>query len=170
MVGSQSETSVVDAAGLNTFSFDALLRLLVSSTGVRMCLLHTPPLVSFTLTGLAVLLMRDLALARDEIDGLLADLLTSDAPPTGTTRLSDWLRDNADGLGRRYVSELGRNQEQEGGGKARGMGISFWARDPEPDPQIGSSRFCAVWWAHPDSNQGPTGYEPAAPPAIAAPL
>ena len=54
-------------------------------------------------------MMRDLALARDEIDGLMAGLLTSDAAPTGTTTLTDWLKDNADGLGRQYVSELGRN-------------------------------------------------------------
>ena len=45
----------------------------------------------------------------DEVLGLMAGLLTSEAVPTGTTRLSDWLRDNADGLGRRYVSELRRN-------------------------------------------------------------
>ena len=36
-------------------------------------------------------------------------LLTSDELPTGTTRLTDWLADNGDGLGRRYVSELRRN-------------------------------------------------------------
>ena len=36
-------------------------------------------------------------------------LLTSGEPPTGTTRLSDWLAENGDGLGRRYVSELRRN-------------------------------------------------------------
>ena len=53
--------------------------------------------------------MRDMALTRDEVDGLMAGLLTSEAAPTGTTRLSDWLAENGDGLGRRYVSELRRN-------------------------------------------------------------
>ena len=53
--------------------------------------------------------MRDVALTRDEVDGLMAGLLTSDAPPTGTTRLTDWLERNAHGLGRRYISELRRN-------------------------------------------------------------
>ncbi len=106
---SQRGSSVADAAGPDVLSFDDLLRLLASSMGVRSRLVHTPPLVGFALTGLVGVLMRDLALARDEIDGLMAGLLTSDAPPTGTTRLSDWLKDNGDGLGRRYVSELGRN-------------------------------------------------------------
>ena len=107
--GAQNENSVADAAGPDTFSFEALLRLLASSMGVRRRFLHTPPRVGLALTGLVGLLMRDMALTRDEVDGLMAGLLTSEAPPTGTTRLADWLEANADGLGRRYVSELRRN-------------------------------------------------------------
>ena len=107
--GSQSESSVADAAGPDTISFEALLRLLASSMGVRARLAHTPPSVGLALTGVVGLLMRDMALTRDEVVGLMAGLLTSDEPPTGTTRLSDWLEENADGMGRRYVSELRRN-------------------------------------------------------------
>ena len=107
--GSQSESSVADAAGPDTFSFKALLRLLASSMGVRRWFLHTPPRVGLALTGLVGLLMRDMALTRDEVVGLMAGLLTSSEPPTGTTRLVDWLAENGDGLGRRYVSELRRN-------------------------------------------------------------
>ena len=107
--GSQSENSVVDSAGPDTFSFEELLRLLASAVGIRRWLVHTPPSVGLTLTRLVGLLMRDVALTRDEVDGLMAGLLTSTALPTGTTRLGDWLADNADGLGRRYVSEIRRN-------------------------------------------------------------
>ena len=107
--GSQSESSIADAAGPDTFSFEVLLRLLASSMGVRRWFLHTPPRVGLALTGLVGLLMRDMALTRDEVVGLMDGLLTSDEPPTGTTRLTDWLADNGDGLGRRYVSELRRN-------------------------------------------------------------
>ena len=71
--GSQSESSVADAAGPDTFSFEALLRLLPSSMGVRRWFLHTPPRVGLALTGLVGLLMRDMALTRDEVDGLMAD-------------------------------------------------------------------------------------------------
>ena len=35
--------------------------------------------------------MRDVALTRDEVVGLMAGLLTSEAAPTNTTRLPDWL-------------------------------------------------------------------------------
>ena len=107
--GSQSEISVADAAGPDTFSFEGLLRLLASSMGVRRWFLHTPPRVGLALTGLVGLLMRDMALTHDEVVGLMDGLLTSDEPPTGTTRLTDWLAENGDGLGGRYVSELRRN-------------------------------------------------------------
>ena len=107
--GAQSESSVADAAGPDTISFEALLRLLAYSMGVRVRLVHTPPSVGLALTRLVGLLMRDMALTRDEVVGLMDGLLTSETAPTGTTRLSDWLAENGDGLGRRYVSELRRN-------------------------------------------------------------
>ena len=81
---------------------------MASATGVRRWFLHAPPRVGLALTGLVDLLMRDMALTRDEVDGLMTGL-TSEAAPTGTTRLSDWLAENGDSLGRRYVSELRRN-------------------------------------------------------------
>ena len=107
--GSQRRDSVSDAAGPDTLSFEALLRLLTAALGVRSRLVHTPPPVGLALTGLVGLLMRDVILTRDEIAGLMAGLLTSETPPTGSTSLSSWLDQNADGLGRRYVSELRRN-------------------------------------------------------------
>ena len=111
--GSQDENLIADAAGPDTFSFEALLRLLASSMGVRRWFLHSPPRAGLALTGLVGLLMRDIVLTRDEVDGLMAGLLTSREPPTGTTRLADWLAENAGDLGRQYVSELRRNWRPE---------------------------------------------------------
>ena len=88
--GSQRENSVAVAARLDTFSFAALVRLLASAIAVRVRAVHTPP-------------PKALALIR------MVSLLTSGESPAGTTRLSDWLAEQADGLGRRYVSELQRN-------------------------------------------------------------
>lgn len=107
--GSQTDNSIADAAGPETFSFEELLRLVAAAMGVRSRLVHLPPRVGHALTRLVGLPMRDLALTRDEVDGLMAGLLTSRTEPTGKTRLNDWLAENEDGLGRRYVSELRRN-------------------------------------------------------------
>ena len=107
--GSRNENSVADAAGPEMFTFEELLRLLASAMGARVRLVHTPPAVGFALNRLVGLLLRDMVLTRDEVDGLIDGLLTSRESPTGTTRLSDWLAENGHGLGRRYMSELRRN-------------------------------------------------------------
>ena len=106
---SQSGNSVADSAGPDTMSFKDLLGLLASAMGVRCRLVHTPPTVGLALTRMVGLMKRDVVLTRDEVDGLMAGLLTSGAPPTGTTALSSWLKDNADDLGRSYASELNRH-------------------------------------------------------------
>ena len=106
---SQAGNSVSDAAGPETLSFEALLRLIASSMGVRSRFVHTPPSLGLNLTRLVGLMVRDVVLTRDEVDGLMAGLLTSDAAPTGTTALSSWLEDYAHHLGLRYASELRRH-------------------------------------------------------------
>ena len=106
---SLSENTVADAAGPETFTFEELLRLLASGVNARARLVHTPPSLGFALTRLVGLLLRDVVLTRDEVDGLMAGLLTSDAAPAGITRLGEWLAGNAAALGRRYVSEFRRN-------------------------------------------------------------
>ena len=54
-----------------------------------------------------------MVLTRDEVDGLMAGLLTSDGRLTGNIRLGDWLNDNRAVLRIRYVSELRRNDRQK---------------------------------------------------------
>ena len=107
--GSQGESSIADAAGPETFSYEALLRLVAFAVRGSVRLLPMPPSVGLTLTRLVGLMVRDVVLTRDEVDELMAGLFTSGAAPTGTTRLSDWLQHNQESLGRTYVSELRRN-------------------------------------------------------------
>ncbi|MBU6390877.1 MAG: epimerase, partial [Planctomycetes bacterium] len=54
-------------------------------------------------------MVNDVVLTRDEIDGLLSNLLISQSPPTGRTSLSDYLDKHVDIVGKRYVSELERH-------------------------------------------------------------
>ena len=114
--GSRDDSFVADAAGPETLPFQELLCLLAVAVGARVRLVHTPPPVGFALTRLVGLLLRDVVLTMDEVDGLMAGLLISRAAPTGATKLGDWLAENLDILGRSYVSELNRNFRQGPGG------------------------------------------------------
>ena len=110
--GSLSENTVADAAGPDTFTFEELLRLLAKAVNTHVRLVHMLPAAGFAATRLIGLLLRDVVLTCDEVDGLMAGLLTSHAAPAGTTRLAGWLEDKPDILGRQYVSELRRNHRR----------------------------------------------------------
>jgi NADH dehydrogenase len=98
----------VDAAGPERLSFDALVRLVRDAVGSRARVVRGSPALALALTRVAGIALRDVVLTRDEVDGLMQSLLVSDTV-TGADRFSGWVRENGDALGRRYVSELGRN-------------------------------------------------------------
>ncbi|HEU0304295.1 MAG TPA: NAD(P)H-binding protein [Gaiellaceae bacterium] len=100
---------VLDAAGPDTWSFDALVRLIARAVGSRSWITHAPPAVALAVARLAGLALRDVVLTRDELGALMAGLLVSREPPRGRDRFETWLAANASLLGRRYTSELARN-------------------------------------------------------------
>ena len=59
MYAGSHKDSLVAAAGLETFTLEELLRLLASSVGARVRLVHKPPTLDFPLTRLVGLLLRD---------------------------------------------------------------------------------------------------------------
>ena len=99
----------LDAVGPEQFTFNELVRLIAGAVGSRARLLHLPPGMTLAAAKLAGLLVRDVTLTRDELDGLMAGHLVSANPPTGAAKFSDWLRENGAALGRRYASELARH-------------------------------------------------------------
>lgn len=103
------DSAVLDAVGPETFTFKDLVRQIRRTTGGRAVVVSLPPplvLASAQMMGLAV---RDVVLTREEIDGLMSGHLVSQGPPTAHTRLTDWIRDHREILGRHYASELARH-------------------------------------------------------------
>ncbi len=103
------DSAVLDAVGPETFTFKDLVRQIRRTTGGRAVVVSLPPplvLASAQMMGLAV---RDVVLTREEIDGLMSGHLVSQSPPTAQTRLTDWMRDHRETLGRHYASELARH-------------------------------------------------------------
>ena len=107
--GRRSDDLVMDAVGPEIFTYDELVRTVAASVGRRARLVHLPPaMLGLAAWGLGVL-VRDVVLTREEIRGLMDGLLVSSQPPTGATRLSDWLRENASSVGTIYANELARH-------------------------------------------------------------
>lgn len=104
---SQTDDNVItDAVGPEQFSFNALLDEIKRILGSRTAILHLPPSLALMMTSLVGWVIGDVVMTRDEVRGLLWNLLKSDGPPTGDTRLSEWLRENAHWLGMSYMSEI----------------------------------------------------------------
>ncbi len=108
--GKLSENCVVNAIGPETYSYESL----VATIGRLIChtrpILHLPPLVGWLAGWCMGKAMRDVVITKEEIRGLMQDLLHVKTPPTGTTCLSDWIVENVDTLGVQYASELGRRR------------------------------------------------------------
>ncbi len=67
-----------------------------------------PPLKGFILGKLVGFLHHDVTIIYDEIRRLMADLLYTDSPPCGKTKLTDWLKENSVNVGLRYSNESKR--------------------------------------------------------------
>ena len=107
--GQGRENVIVDAVGPDIFTFDQLVRLIAEKVHSRARIVHLRPAWALFLSRLIGYLVNDVVLTEDEVRGLMANLLISEHPPTGSTRLSDWLDENADRVGTRYASELSRH-------------------------------------------------------------
>jgi uncharacterized protein YbjT (DUF2867 family) len=104
-----SRNEIVDCAGPDVFTFEELVRAIAQGIGRPARPLNVPlpaALLAVRAIGLAV---RDVVLTREEIAGLMADLLVARAHPAARTPLTAWLKENGAWIGREYASELGRH-------------------------------------------------------------
>jgi uncharacterized protein YbjT (DUF2867 family) len=99
----------LDAAGPDIFSFDEFVALVRGAVRSRALVMHLPVAASLAAARLIGLAVRDVVLTRHEVTELQERLMVSAQPPAGTTHLAPWLEANADGLGRRWSSELDRH-------------------------------------------------------------
>jgi len=108
--GAAAEDTIIDAVGPERFTYRELVRAIAREIGVRRPIVSVPAGLGYWIGRAVGLLVGDVVLTRDEIAALMAGLLDSAVPATGDTRLSDWARQNAATLGRRYANELARRQ------------------------------------------------------------
>ena len=111
--GKSDENVTIDAIGPETFSYRELVVEIGRILGRPRRIVSVPPWLGYVTAALLGRLVGDVIVTRDEIRGLMADLLCTDSPPTGTTKLTDWARAHADQLGSRYASEMARRRDRE---------------------------------------------------------
>jgi NADH dehydrogenase len=110
--GKRRENVIVDAIGPETFTYRELVRMVAGAIGVRRPILSLPPALAYAAGWTLGRLKGDVMITWPEVRGLMADLLHTDSPPAGSTRLTDWVREHRDTLGKRYASELKRRKDR----------------------------------------------------------
>ena len=110
--GKRRDNSLINAIGPETFTYRSLVKAVATAIGEKRPLVKVPPLLGFAMSWVIGAMMGDKFVTRQEIRGLMDDLLCVETPPTGRTRLTEWLRLNAETVGRQYASELGRRRDR----------------------------------------------------------
>jgi uncharacterized protein YbjT (DUF2867 family) len=109
--GSRGENTTIEAIGPQTFTYKNLMKTIGEIIGVSRPIISVSPRLGYRVGSLIGKLVGDVFITRDEITGLMNDLLYVNAPPAGATPLTQWARRHAATLGRAYASELARRRQ-----------------------------------------------------------
>ena len=102
-------SQTLDVIGPEMYTFAQFVRTIAARLKPGIKLLHVPPGLGIAFGQVIGAALRDVILTRDELNGLMDELLTSTQPPNARTRFSEWLLENETTLGAQYTSELGRH-------------------------------------------------------------
>src|SRR6266508_2504676 len=87
---------IIDTAGPDILTFEEMVRLIARKIRSRSLIFTLSPGISLFLMKILNTMVNDTVLTSDELGALMANLLVSKNPPTGKTRMSEWLDRNAD--------------------------------------------------------------------------
>ncbi len=111
--GRERTDRIINAIGPETFAYRDLVVAIGEIINQRKPLVYLPPALGYLAGWMIGKAVGDVLITRDEIEGLMRDLLYVEAPPAGQTRLTDWAREHAARLGARYSSELARRANRK---------------------------------------------------------
>lgn len=110
--GSRAENCIINAIGPETFTYRELVLTISRIIGKSRPIISVPASIGYLFGYILGKILGDVTITKDEIEGLMADLLYVNAPAAGRTKFTDWAKENAETLGIRYHSELKRRRDR----------------------------------------------------------
>lgn len=110
--GESREDVIIDAIGPETFTYRELVETIGQIIGKRRLMMPISPRLGFLVSRIFSWILNDVLVTEEEIEGLMKGLLYVDSAPAGKRKLTDWAKDHADLVGRRYTSELARRRDR----------------------------------------------------------
>jgi uncharacterized protein YbjT (DUF2867 family) len=112
-VGARNDNLVIDAAGPETFTWKQFVRAIGNGIGHPRPMFSAPVPAALAMARIIGLVVKDVVVNRQELDGLMAGLTASDqTPAAGRIKLTEWIDRHAEDLGVEWASEIGRNYER----------------------------------------------------------
>ncbi len=108
----ESTNETINAIGPEVFTYRELVQTIKRTLGLKRLVVSVPPELGYWGCKLIGLFVRDVVITRREIRGLMENRLFVEAPPLGTTKLTDWIAQHQQTLGRHYTSELARRVDR----------------------------------------------------------
>ena len=97
----EGSNSILDAVGPEVFAFEDLVRHIATAVCANPKFIHVSPRSALQMLRFVGPIVGDVVLTREEIEGLMANLLVSNHPAAGQTKFSAWLGKNSNVLGTR---------------------------------------------------------------------
>jgi NADH dehydrogenase len=121
LAGQSRKDGTIDAIGPETYTYRDLVIMICNALGVKRPIISISPSMGYVAAKIVGSIVGDVILTRPEIDGLMRNYLHVDAPPAGTTKLSEWAIANASVLGKSYQNELARRVKSKQKGEHNNM-------------------------------------------------
>ena len=106
--GLNNDSVIIDAIGPETYSYRSLVEKIGDIIGISKPIVSVSPKLGYLVGSFVGKLVKDVVVTKEEIEGLMSDLLCVKSDPVGTTSLSKWAYNNRLSLGIKYSSELAR--------------------------------------------------------------
>ncbi|MBU0728352.1 MAG: NAD(P)H-binding protein [Proteobacteria bacterium] len=111
--GQRKENATINAIGPETYTYKGLIEKIGDIIGTSKPIVSVSPLLGYVAGYCISKFVKDVVVTKEEIKGLMSDLLAVDTQPTGKTKLSQWVQINSDIVGMKYASELSRRVNRE---------------------------------------------------------
>jgi NADH dehydrogenase len=113
--GKKEKNTTIDAIGPETFTYRELVQTVAEIIGKKRPIISVQPRTACFIGLILGKFLNDVLVTKEEIEGLMTNLLYVDSPPAGTTKLTDWAKKHAATLGMQYSNELARRLDRETG-------------------------------------------------------
>ena len=111
--GKEDKNLVINATGPETFTYRGLVKKIGDIIGIHRPIFTVPPGIGYLDGWIIGRIFNDVMITKEEIKGLMANLLYVDSAPAGSTKITEWAEKHSDTLDLRYTSKLARRIDRE---------------------------------------------------------